>query len=133
VVVLDGRPSIQKAQTHLRRSKQEDAKVDQFGILVNQLAAMGHESRITKSTWKSLSKKEKSIKTLPVDLRQFIPAVIQVIDAPGEADVYIARFSQPGDVVVSGDSDLLFCQNAFRVARPIRNGCNFIYQVSYFN
>ncbi|KAF9081222.1 hypothetical protein BGX23_001119, partial [Mortierella sp. AD031] len=54
----------------------------------------------------------------------------KVVECPSEADIAIASDCQPGDVVVSSDSDMLLYASVETLWRPLTRGRFLVYELS---
>ncbi|KAG0272088.1 hypothetical protein BGZ96_005468, partial [Linnemannia gamsii] len=52
-----------------------------------------------------------------------------VVFCETEADVQIARDAQPGDVIISGDSDFLGYASVFTIWRPVSKSLILVYKL----
>ena len=117
--VVDGSRSAEKSATHADRDKTRSRAVEKFVRLVDELTPT---SRVSSAKWKMLRKAQESGYRLSREIRcQLVAALeaegLEVISAPHEADVEIAR-TDGSFLACSVDSDLLFHRKISLVARP---------------
>jgi hypothetical protein len=132
ILYLDGNKSAEKQATTERRSqvKEKDMRRLQAQLrIAESKAAQGH--RISASQIKEITRLSRRAFHLTSEMKRiFLETASKlgcnVKSCRGEADVHIGSLSlKENEVVVSGDSDLLFYTNVHDILRPLGNG-NFL-------
>lgn len=113
--VIDGNSkSLEKEETHFDRQSQRSKKIKQLGNAVKDALKRVEECRkVTKCKWKNMKKLIRSTVKLTADKKEelknlLLNAKYAVVQAEGEADVWIASQREQALQVVSQDSDMLF-------------------------
>ncbi|KAF9552599.1 hypothetical protein BGW38_009451, partial [Lunasporangiospora selenospora] len=130
VLYVDGYPAAEKADTHhLREQRRVQASERANSALDKLNARLETNKRIRKHHIGSAKKAIKSAFYWTMDSRQ---AFVEFMASQGynitlcltEADVQIAADCNEDDVVVTGDSDLLFYESVRVVCRPLGRGAS---------
>ena len=110
VYVLDGGYTLAKHATHKARCETRERDLEKWTTMIKENKEM---KRISKAKWKKMEKLKKRCSRLTDEVKEELQFCLQteheleVVIAPGEADVYIAQHG-PNITAVSNDSDFLF-------------------------
>ncbi|KAF9997128.1 hypothetical protein BGZ80_006214, partial [Entomortierella chlamydospora] len=135
VLYLDGAPAEEKRVTHqLREEVRAKAIVAADKSTTQLVDRVNNNLRIRKQHFISIKKQlRKAFYWAPesrIALAQFLRNEgWEVIECTTEADYRIASDCNPGDVVISGDSDMLIYDNVSIIWRPISRGRFLVYDV----
>ncbi|OAQ29187.1 hypothetical protein K457DRAFT_32586, partial [Linnemannia elongata AG-77] len=131
VLYFDGDPTTEKESTHderakVRRKAEElaDKKINEFEVRINngQRIRKQHFVGIQKQLSRTFQWNSEDRLSL-IDYLRDHQWIVQL--SPYEADVHIADDCAPGDIVISGDSDLIIHPTVTTVWRPI-SGSRFL-------
>ncbi|KAH7051585.1 hypothetical protein BKA57DRAFT_292657 [Linnemannia elongata] len=125
VLYFDGDPTTEKESTHDERAKVRrkaevlaDEKINEFEVRINngQRIRKQHFVGIQKQLSRTFQWNSEDRLSL-IDYLRDHQWIVQL--SPYEADVHIADDCAPGDIVISGDSDLIIHPTVTTVWRPI--------------
>jgi len=135
-VYLDGSPSKEKESTHAQREATRVESGERAQVLLDDLQQKIEDRRsVRKQDFKQVGSMISKTFYWSLDSRNAFAAYLtqqgwsHVIQATTEADLAIARDCQPGDVVVTRDSDLLIYPSVTRVYRAISRNKYLEYDV----
>jgi len=136
ILYMDGQPSQEKRATNVRRQEIRDKAVRQAELDIIRLEdRVGTKQKMRKQVYFSAKRNlEKAFSWALVAKQSLIEFLLSngwtVVICETEADVTIARYSQPDDIVVSRDSDLLFYHNVGTLWRPLSGNKFLIYDIA---
>ena len=129
-IVIDGKPTIQKAATHDKRKVKIDAAQKRYQTALKAAHdAKRRRPRHYKAIHKARVDAFRFTDEHKIGMKKAFETVgFKVVIAPGEADVYIGSLTG-SFVAVSADSDVCFYRNVQRCVRPIRAGHVYKYNL----
>ncbi|KAI3662301.1 hypothetical protein MP638_001498 [Amoeboaphelidium occidentale] len=111
VIVMDGKGSDQKSETHKARMLQRENTLQKMKQLLDQVSSLPSDVKVTAKSRKSFNKFCRGAFVLTEEDKQNITITLcnagyNVVTAFGEADVYLAKETRK--CCISSDSDILF-------------------------
>ena len=135
VLYLDGLPAEEKRFTHQKRDKARTKALKEAQEKVSSFAErVDFGNRIRKQDFINIKKKLNGAFQWDPHARQGLAEFLRskgwnVVECETEADVRIGSDSRNGDIVISGDSDMLVYENVSMIWRPVSGSRFLVYNV----
>ncbi|KAF9079548.1 hypothetical protein BGX23_003773, partial [Mortierella sp. AD031] len=136
VLYLDGPSPEEKRRTcELRMAKRTCALDKAEACIADLERVFKGGGKFRKEHFRKLTKHINAAFYLSLDSRKALARYLRdkgwkVVECPSEADIAIASDCQPGDVVVSSDSDMLLYASVETRWRPLTRGRFLVYELS---
>jgi hypothetical protein len=135
ILYLDGPPAEEKRATTDLRDKARLKALDDLGSNLDTFdKKLNESSRIRKQLHISIAKGFQKSFYWCLDIRQEFAEHMRHLGwrvqvGPTESDVAIARAAEDGDIVISGDSDMMAYRSITTVWRPVSNDLILVYNI----
>ena len=136
ILYIDGAPCAEKQHTHEKRQETRDKAIESAhkGVLAMEELLVSN-LRVRKQHFLSVTKNLRTAFYWPPDARHSFTQYMRlrqwtVVECSTEADLRLAVDYQPGDVVITKDSDLLVYGFIQTIWRPISEARFLVYSLS---
>lgn len=135
VLYVDGQPSKEKRATSIRRQEIRHKAAGQAALDLFRLEeSVSAKQKMRKQAyWTAKKNLDKAFTWSSVAKQRLVEFLRSkgwsVVECEAEADVMIARQTNPGDVVISRDSDMMFYSKVETLWRPLSNNKILVYNI----